>query len=133
MAKFSKKDLNINGLKQAVEDLRIKTGLRVEQVAKENAPVDTGYYRSEIEFDGANTITAQADYSAALEYGIQHEYEIRPVTAKALHFKDGGQEVFAKRVHHPTTKPNPVMRNAAAQTQKEIPQIWADCQRANNV
>lgn len=132
MAKFSYKKPNLDALRQAVEDLRIKTGLRVEEIAKQTAPVDTGNYRSEISFDGSNTITAQANYSAALEYGTQAR-EIRAVNAKALHFKDGGQDVFAKRVHHPETTPKPIMRNAAAQTQKEIPQLWQQCQRENNV
>lgn len=132
MAEFSAKEPNLDAFRKAVEDLRIKAGLRVEQIAKETAPVDTGNYRSEIEFDGANTITAQANYSAALEYGTQAR-EIKAVNAKALHFKDGGKDVFTKRVMHPGTKPQPVMRNAAFQTQKEIPQIWQQCQRENNV
>ena len=132
MAKFSAKEPNLDAIRQAVEDLRIKAGLRVEELAKLTAAVNTGNYRSEINFDGSNTITANANYSAALEYGTQAR-EIRAVHAKALHFKDGGQDVFAKRVHHHATTPNPIMRNAAAQTQKEIPQLWQQCQRENNV
>ena len=78
------------------------------------------------------SVIAEQSYSAAIEYGTV-PHEIRPKTQTALHFVKNGQDVFTKKVHHPGTKPNPVMRNAAAQTQKEIPQIWADCQRANNV
>ena len=122
----------MDAFKKAVEDLTVKTGLRIEELAKENAPVDTGNYRSEISYDGAETITASAKYSAAIEYGTG-EHIIEPVTAKALHFKKGGKEVFAKRVHHTGTKPNPVMRNAAAQTQKEIPQLWQAAQKENGI
>ena len=118
--------------KQAIQDLTVKTGLKIEQVAKESAPVNTGNYRSEIIYDGANSVIAQAQYSADIEYGTR-AHEIRPVTAKALHFKKDGKDVFAKRVMHPETKPNPVMRNAANQVQKEIPQIFKDVQKANGL
>lgn len=118
--------------KQAIQDLTVKTGLKIEQVAKETAPVDTGNYRSEINYDGANSVIASANYSADIEYGTG-AHIIEPVSAKALHFKKDGKEVFAKLVHHPGTKPNPVMRNAAAQVQKEIPQIWQEAQKANGL
>ena len=129
MAKFSKKDLNLNGLKQAVEDLRIKAGHRVVELAVQTAPVDTGDYRNNINFDGANTVTAHKEYSAFLEYGTS---EHGAKNAKVLRWiNKNGKYVFAKKVKG--IKPFATMRNAAAQTQKEIPQIWADCQRANNV
>lgn len=41
---------------------------------------------------------------------------IRPVRAKMLHWVDGGQDFFAKEVHHPGTKPQNIS--------KEIQQIW---------
>lgn len=119
--------------KQAIQDTVIKTGLRIEQLAKETAPVDTGNYRSEIAYDGANEVVASANYSVAIEYGVNHEYEIKPVIAQALHFKQNGKDVFAKKVVHPERSPNPVMRNAAAQTQKEIPQIFKEAQKANGL
>lgn len=130
--KVTVKKPDFEAWKRAIQDTVIKTGVKIEEVAKETAPVDTGNYRSEIVFDGSNTVIAQANYSAAIEYGTA-AHEIRPVTAQALHFKANGKEVFAKRVWHKGTQPNPVMRNAAAQVQKEIPQIFKDAQRANNV
>lgn len=118
--------------KQAIQDTVIKTGLKIEQVAKENAPVDTGNYRSQISYDGANEIVAQAQYSADIEYGTQ-AHEIKPVTKKALHFKKGGKDVFAMRANIPARPPKPVMRNAANQVQKEIPRIFKEAQKANGL
>lgn len=123
---------DFNKWKQAIQDLTVKTGLKIEEVAKENAPVNTGNYRSEINYDGANSVIAFAQYSADIEYGTR-AHEIKAVTAKALHFKDGGKDVFVKKVMHPETKPNPVMRNAANQVQKEIPQLFKEAQKANGL
>ena len=118
--------------KSAIQDLTVKTGLKIEGTAKETAPVDTGNYRSQINYDGANEVVANANYSADIEYGTA-AHEIKPVTAQALHFKQNGKDVFYKKVYHKGTKPNPVLRNAAAQTQKEIPQIWQEVQRENGL
>lgn len=119
-------------MKQAIQDTVIKTGLRIEQVAKENAPVDTGNYRSQINYDGSNSVIASANYSADIEYGTK-AHEIRPVTAKALHFKKDGKDVFAMRANIPARPPVPNMRNAANQVQKEIPQIFKEAQKANGL
>lgn len=118
--------------KSAIQDLTVKTGLKIEETAKETAPVDTGNYRNQITYDGSNTVIAQAQYSADLEYGTG-AHEIRPQAAQALHFKQNGKDVFYKKVNHPGTRPKPVMRNAAYQVQKEIPQIWQDAQKANGL
>lgn len=118
--------------KIAVDDLRVKTGLKIEETAKQNAPVDTGNYRSEINYDGANTVTAQANYSADIEYGTG-AHEITPQTAQALHFKQNGKDVFYKKVNHPGTKPNPVMRNSAKKVQGGIKQIWQEVKRENGL
>lgn len=119
---------------KAVNDLRVKTGLAIVENAVENAPSDIGNYKSQIEYDGANTVTAHAQYSADIEYGTG-AHIITPVNHKFLKFRDKktGKDVFRKIVHHPGTRPNPVMRNAAAKVQKEIPQIWKEVQRENGV
>lgn len=125
--------------KNAIQDLTLKTGFRIEQYAKESAPVDTGNYRSEINYDGSNTVTATAKYSAAIEYGFdnyeeevsEHQRKITQAFGKALN-----PPVIATVKAHTRTmnrKPNPVMRNAAKQTQKEIPQIWQEVQRENGL
>lgn len=123
---------DFSNIKRAVDDLRIKTGLKVEEIAKETAPVDTGNYRSQISFDGSNTVIAQANYSASLEYGTS-AHEIRPQSAQALHFKQNGKDVFYKKVYHTGTRPKPVMRNAAKETQKQIPELWQQSLKENGI
>lgn len=130
--KVTIKKPDFSNWKSACQDLLIKTGLKIEETAKGTAPVDTGNYQSGINYDGANEVIAQANHSADIEYGTG-AHIIGPVTAKALHFKKDGKEIFTKKVHHPGTRPNPVMRNAAAKVQKEIPQIWKEVQRENGL
>ena len=86
---------------------------------KKAAPVDSGYYRNNIGFDGKNRVIANAEYSADLEYGTK-PHVIEPKTAKVLHFKSDGQDVFTKRVNHPGTKPLAIMRNATLKVQKQV-------------
>ena len=112
-------------LKNATASTLQETGFKVEEEAKKAAPVDSGYYRNNIGFDGKNSVIANADYSADLEYGTK-PHVIEPKTAKALHFKSDGQDVFAKKVNHPGTKPNPVMRNAAHKVQKQVGGMFYD-------
>lgn len=101
-----------------------EAGSKIEQYAKESAPVDSGYYRNNIMFDGKNEVVAHADYSAHLEYGTK-PHVIKPQSAKYLHFKGkDGKEVFAKVVNHPGTRPQPIMRNAALKVQKDIGGIF---------
>ena len=110
-------------LKNATTQTLQEAGFKVEEEAKKAAPVDSGYYRNNIGFDGKNKVIANADYSAALEYGSK-PHIIEPKTAKALHFKSDGQDVFAKRVKHPGTKPLAIMRNAALKVQKQVGGIF---------
>ena len=106
-------------LQNATKESLQEAGFKVEEEAKKSAPVDSGYYRNNIGFDGRNKVIANASYSADIEYGTK-AHIIEPKNANALHFTIDGQEVFTKRVNHPGTKPNPVMRNAAHKVQKQI-------------
>ena len=115
-----------------VEELTVLTGTAIQETAVQNAPRKTGVYQRSIEYDGAYTVTANADYSACIEYGTS-EHDIKPVTAQALHFQQNGKDVFYKKVHHKGTQPNPVMRKAARTVQKQIPQIFKDAQRKNGL
>ena len=110
-------------LKNATTQTLQEAGFKVEEEAKKAAPVDSGYYRNNIGFDGKNKVIANADYSADLEYGTK-PHVIQPKTAKALHFQSDGEDVFTKKVNHPGTKPNPVMRNAAHKVQKQVGGIF---------
>lgn len=126
------------GIEELDQKLREKIGQRIVQVAVENAPTDTGYYKSQISYDGANTVTAHARYSAAIEYGFdnyketvnEHERVITQAFGKPI------TPVVATVKQHTRTmnrKPNPVMRNAASQVQKEINQIWQEVQKENGL
>lgn len=112
---------------KCVNELTVKTGTAIQETAVNNAPRKTGVYQRSIDYDGDKTVTANANYSADIEYGT-NAHEIKPVNAKALHFKQNGKDVFYKKVNHPGTKPNPVMRMAARTVQKQIPQIFKDLQ-----
>ncbi len=55
----------------AMDRVVIKAIASVEANAKITAPVDTGFYRSNIKPNFQDqTITAEAEYSAAIEYGV---------------------------------------------------------------
>lgn len=127
--KVTVKKPDFNNIQNAIAQLAQYAGERVEEIAKENAPVNIGNYRSQIQFNGRDAIIAQAEYSAHLEYGTSAH---GAKTAKALKWVDkSGQVHFAKRVRG--IKPFATMRNAAAQTQKEINKIWQNALRENNV
>lgn len=58
-------------------------------------------------------------YAVFVEYGTK-AHTITPNDADALNFEVGGSEVFAQRVEHPGTEPQPFMRTAAEETQRRI-------------
>ena len=74
-------------------------------VAKSLAPKRTGALKQSIEAVAGDDpmsvlLIAGKPYARFLEYGTRpHTIEAR--NAKALAFRSGGQEVFAKRVQHP--------------------------------
>jgi len=86
------------------------------------APVDTGRLKTSIKVvpQGNNVIMiSMVDYALYVEFGTA-PHIIKPKNAKALHWKQnavgprGGkikEDVFAKIVHHPGTKPQPFIRN----------------------
>ena len=125
--------------KSAIQDLTVKTGFKIEETAKETAPVDTGNYRSQINYDGANEVVANAKYSAAIEYGFEnyeenvkeHQRVITKAFGKVLN-----PAVTATVKAHTRTMnrtPNPVLRNAAKSVQKQIPEIWKQVQKENGL
>ena len=119
-------DFDVNGLQ---EEILLKVGGKIVEHAVNNAPSRTGNYKSQISYDGGNEVVAHAKYSAAIEYGFdnyeetvrEHQRVIKKAFGKELN-----PPVIATVKEHTrkmNREPNPVMRNAAAQTQKEIPQI----------
>jgi len=76
------------------------------------APVDTGRLRNSIKvIPSSEGITIwMADYGMFVEFGTP-PHVIKPKSKQALKFKSGNKVVFAKKVQHPGSRPNPFIRN----------------------
>lgn len=87
---------------------------------KARAPVRTGNLRRSIVLGAVTPRSAQtvarAAYAAAVEYGTR-PHTILPRSRKVLKFNVGGREVFARKVNHPGTRPQPFMGPGAAAAQ----------------
>lgn len=83
---------------------------------------DTGFLKANIIFKNfGNQIIVEMPYRAAyLEFGTP-PHIIRAKDAGALHWKNSsGQDVFAKEVHHPGTRPYPFIRMTCEKDLKDI-------------
>src|ERR1700747_1074442 len=86
----------------------------VLEVAKKNAPYDTGAFRDSFRpvsvFDGPiMSIGVETDSEKPKVIWITEgtsAHTIQPSSAKALEWTDGAGSVFAAYVNHPGTKPN---------------------------
>ena len=89
---------------------------------KRGAPVRTGNLRRTIHLASASATSAvtvaSANYAAAVELGTR-PHVIRPRRRKALRFKGATGIVFAKRVNHPGTRPQPFMVPGAVKAVEE--------------
>lgn len=106
----------LNRQSDEVRQALIRTGIDVENRAKQLCPVDTGRLRSSIvhRIDGAGrvsgiTVGTNVSYAADVEYGTA-PHVIAPRNKKAL-FWPGAAHPVAK-VNHPGTKAKPFMRPA---------------------
>jgi len=74
-------------------------------------PVDKGLLRQSIRWvkEGDSIGIKILDYGKYVEWGTP-PHVIYPKNAKALHWKSGGKDVFAKVVHHPGTRAQPFIR-----------------------
>jgi len=61
--------------------------------------------------DGYAVVGYNSPYGKYVHDGTA-PHDIVPRNAKALHFQGEGGDVFAKRVHHPGTRPQPWLQNA---------------------
>lgn len=129
---------------KALNGLTTKTGEAVEAQARATAPRSEGEANSNHYMDNINyysdsqTVIAENKYSAAIEYGFdnyeetvnEHERVITQAFGKPI-----TPVVATVKTHTRTMNrtPNPVMRNAAAKVQKEIPQIWRQAQKENGL
>ncbi len=75
------------------------------------APVDTSFLRISMRYEVVNSKLNihMPEYAFYIEFGTA-PHEIRAVNKKALHWKKGGKDYFAKVVWHPGTEPNPFIR-----------------------
>lgn len=75
------------------------------------APVDTGNLRNRINYtvNGNKINITMPKYAFYVEFGTK-PHDITPQTKKALHWKVGKKDVFAKKVRHPGTEPYPFIR-----------------------
>jgi hypothetical protein len=62
-------------------------------------------------------VGTNVDYAPAIEFGTK-PHVIEPKNAKALHFKIGGVDIFAKKVNHPGFKGESFLRFAALKGKK---------------
>ncbi|MBU2249076.1 MAG: hypothetical protein KKD77_20180 [Gammaproteobacteria bacterium] len=115
--------------------------------AKRYAPVDKGLLRRRIELDKKGDLHyelwSHVPYSAHVEYGTS-PHIIRPVNAQALRFetgkavsgfgrtwaRGGGGVVYAKKVKHPGTSPQPFMRPALEIAKSKIRRFEAFYKKA---
>ena len=86
--------------------------------------VDTGTLKNSIRADtsGTDVVINMAKYAPYVEWGTP-PHIITPKNAKALHWKDGSKDVFAMKVRHPGTMPQPFIRPAL---REDLPKIVAD-------
>jgi hypothetical protein len=100
----------------ATDDLFASTlGPEISVAAKAYAPKRTGDLAKSIEFHLTGhslVVAAHAPYAAWVELGTR-PHVILPKNAQALRWygSDGGA-VFARRVNHPGTRPEPYLRPA---------------------
>jgi hypothetical protein len=83
-------------------------------VAKPLVPVVTGRLRGAIRRNNASAkrATVQAHYTAVFVDAGTRRHTLVPKRANGLYFTDGGRAVFAKRVDHPATRPQPFRERA---------------------
>jgi hypothetical protein len=115
----------IDQIKEALEKAIPKIAIRLQNELVLRAPFDNGRLRNSIKVvqDGkSGLIVFMVDYAKFIEFGTP-PHIIKPKSKEALRFekdrkgrlskKRGAKEsdfVFAKKVKHPGTRPNPFIR-----------------------
>ena len=103
--------------------------LSLERNIKIEAPVKTSLLRSSIHHEINEPTSADDTYSAVVGTNVNYapyvnfgaaSHIIVPLDKKALKFNMGGQTVFAKKVFHPGTQPNPFFERGIEITKKEF-------------
>jgi HK97 gp10 family phage protein len=123
-------------MKKKLEDIisREKLSKFLEESAKfvfaevrEHAPVRTGRLRGLIALikvhDLHYVVGSPLKYAVYVERGTR-PHIIRPRSARALRFMVGGETVFAKKVKHPGTKPQPFFQRVLQKYHAQWKRIW---------
>jgi len=102
----------MNEIKEAIERALPRIAIRLQNELILAAPVDTGRLRNSIRVEANGNILTitMVDYAFYVEFGTP-PHIIKPKDKQSLKFKAGGDQVFAKIVKHPGTRPNPFIRN----------------------
>lgn len=110
----------LRGPKGPVARFAIEIGERVKLGAKRRVGVDTGNLRDHIvKRFGVRGGQIEVTVGAEVDYAVFHHEGTRPhvITPRksdgVLAFDVDGQRVFARRVHHPGTRPNRFLTDAA--------------------
>lgn len=123
-SKVSSNVPNLSSKLQRALDLTVQeVGAAVQDEAQATAPVDKGFYRDNIAFDGRDKVIANENYSAALEYGVAPR-TIKAKSGNCLHFVIDGKDIFVKSVNQRARPPRSIMRNAARKVQKQVSGIF---------
>lgn len=95
------------------QDAPRRTGRMAGQIKQQHLPSDPGRF-----LEGASGVNpgsyGQRGYAQIVTSGSR-PHIIQARTAKALRFVVGGQVVYARRVHHPGTRPNPYLTRHLAE------------------
>ena len=82
--------------------------------------VETRVNRIALRVEVGSTHSSGEPVPQWVEFGTP-PHEITPKTAKVLRwFSDSGKAIFAKRVHHPGTAPNPYFRRGITRATRKI-------------
>jgi phage gpG-like protein len=91
--------------------LRVRTGVLRSSINNRVNQTATGVTAS---------VGTNVSYAKFHEFGVPHEWEIRPRSARALAFEIGGRTIFAARVIHPPLPERSFLRSALREMEPRI-------------
>ena len=126
-------NLELNEIAQKISGpLKEKLIERLTDIAFEEAfwtaPVKTGYLASTVYkqvTDSEGIVGVAASYAKSVVEGTA-PHEIRAADGGVLSFMVAGKHIFTPIVHHPGTKPNPFLQNAAQKARGRVEETFAE-------
>jgi len=111
----------MNNIKEKLKKAMPSIARRVQNELITIAPVDTGRLKNSIRVVATEKgiKISMVDYAIYVEFGSP-PHVIRPKNKKSLKFKSGKKDVFAKKVMHPGSRPNPFIRNTIQNKLRDI-------------